>query len=105
MSVFRDLNNFDNRMIDCETALLDAFNCDDRKEFTRMVYGETDCGAAVEFHDGFVVVSSIVEGSDAEFSETFSFPFQSDALFNYIDELEAQVEEAWNEANSTESDE
>lgn len=102
MSMLRDLNSFDNRMIFGETDFLDAFDCDDRKSFGNMLYGETACGAWIEFDDNGFNVGSIVEGSDAEFSERFDYPFQSDKFFDYIEQLEKQTEDAWNEANNEE---
>jgi hypothetical protein len=100
--MLRDLNYFDNRMISSETEFLDAFDCDARKEMGQMIYGETECGAWIEFDDNGFSIGSIVEGSDAEFSETFTYPFQSDTFFDYVDTLERQVEEAFREANDEE---
>ena len=38
-------------------------------EIARCVYRDTDCGAWVRFDEDGILVGSIVEGSDAEFSE------------------------------------
>lgn len=69
------------------------------------VYKYTDCGAWIDWNDKSVTIGSIVEGSDAEFSESFCFPVDSDALDNWINELEVLVDEAWSEANDMETDE
>lgn len=65
----------------------------------RDVYKCTECGAWISWDDKYVTVGSIVEGSDAEFSNTFSFPFDTDSYDSWIDELEILVDEAWHEAN------
>lgn len=63
------------------------------------VYKYTDCGAWVSWDDGSVSIGSIVEGSDAEFSKTFSFPFTSRELEAWLEDLENLTDEAWHEAN------
>ena len=66
----------------------------------RDVYKNTDCGAWIRWSDDCVQIGSIVEGSDAEFDRTFKFPFDSDEMESWIDELETLTDEAWREANT-----
>ena len=63
------------------------------------LYKYTDCGAWISWTTSGVTVGSIVEGSDAEFSETFCFPFSSETMDAWIEELEELVDQAWHEAN------
>ncbi|MBO5967285.1 MAG: hypothetical protein J6S14_02170 [Clostridia bacterium] len=65
----------------------------------RDIYKYTDCGAWITYDSGSVTVGSIVEGSDAEFSHDFVFPFSSESFDCWLDELEALTDEAWHEAN------
>jgi hypothetical protein len=72
---------------------------------TRCLYMGTDCGARFDTClDGFVI-GSIVEGSDAEFSEGFEWGISSDVVDAYIKTLESQCSEAWNEANCEDEEE
>lgn len=66
------------------------------------VYRNTDCGAWIRWSDDWVQVGSIVEGSDAEFDRTFEFPFDSDEMDHWMDELERLTSEAWRDANMNE---
>jgi hypothetical protein len=75
------------------------------EQLNHYVYKYTDCGAWVAWNDNGVTIGSIVEGSDAEFSESFLFPVESDTLDAWINELEQLCEEAWIEANGDEDDE
>ena len=75
------------------------------EQLERHVYKYTDCGAWISWDDSSVTIGSIVEGSDAEFSETFKFPVDSDVLDNWVMELEALCDEAWHEANDDYDDE
>lgn len=65
----------------------------------RYVYKYTDCGAWIEWDDTSVTIGSIVEGSDAEFSESFTFPVSSETLDAWLNELEQLCDKAWHEAN------
>lgn len=69
------------------------------KHLERAIYKDTECGAWITWDDDHVCVGSIVEGSDAEFSKTFSFPFPSHEYDNWIETLEEWCDEAWHEAN------
>ena len=64
------------------------------------LYKGTDCGAWINWTCSKVNIGSIVEGSDAEFSESFEFPFDSSAVDNWLEELETLTTSAWNEANA-----
>ena len=69
------------------------------------VYKYTFCGAWISWDESSVTIGSIVEGSDAEFSESFSFPVDSDVLDEWVDELEHLCNKAWHEANDLEDEE
>ena len=71
----------------------------------RDIYKYTECGAWITWTDSSVSIGSIVEGSDAEFSETFQFPVDSDEIDNWMEELEELCDEAWHEANDWEEEE
>lgn len=64
------------------------------------LYKGTDCGAWINWTCSKVNIGSIVEGSDAEFSRSFSFPFDSRDVDLWLDELEGLTTAAWNEANA-----
>lgn len=69
------------------------------EQLDHYVYKYTDCGAWITWDDTSVTIGSIVEGSDAEFSESFMFPVDSDELDAWVTELERLCDEAWHEAN------
>jgi hypothetical protein len=52
----------------------------DQKSIDRAIYKETDCGAWVRFDDKGIMVGTIVEGSDAEYSERIELSDQEDEL-------------------------
>lgn len=64
------------------------------------IYKGTSCGAWIQWNYTSVSIGSIVEGSDAEFSCRFSYPFESTAVFSWLDELDSLTTRAWNEANA-----
>ena len=64
------------------------------------IYKGTSCGAWITWNCTSVSIGSIVEGSDAEFSCKFSFPFESESVFRWLDELDRLTTDAWNEANA-----
>ena len=66
----------------------------------RAIYKGTNCGAWINWTCSKVNIGSIVEGSDAEFSRSFEFPFDSSAVSNWLEELETLTTSAWNEANA-----
>jgi len=72
---------------------------EEQEQLEHYVYKYTECGAWITWDDHSVTIGSIVEGSDAEFSESFCFPVDSDALDAWVNELEALCDEAWHEAN------
>ena len=69
------------------------------KHLEHDIYKSTDCGAWIHWTDDKVSIGSIVEGSEAEFSRNFYYPFDSTELDNWFEELEELVDEAWHEAN------
>lgn len=71
----------------------------------RDTYKYTPCGAWIDFDDEKMTIGSIVEGSDAEFSKTFVFPVDTDAVNAWFEELEELTDEAWHEANGWEDEE
>lgn len=64
------------------------------------IYKGTSCGAWIQWNCTSVSIGSIVEGSDAEFYCKFSYPFESTAVFSWLDELDSLTTRAWNEANA-----
>lgn len=72
---------------------------EDPEQLHHHIYKYTDCGAWIEWDDEWVTIGSIVEGSDAEFSESFHFPVDSETLDVWITQLEQLCDEAWHEAN------
>lgn len=71
-------------------------------ELEKSIYDSTDCGAWIKWDDSGITIGSIVEGSDAEFEQGFSFPFEKDEVEFWIGELEELVSDAWFEANGEE---
>ena len=69
------------------------------EQLPHYVYKYTDCGAWITWDASSVTIGSIVEGSDAEFSQSFTFPVSSETLDDWVEELEALCDEAWHEAN------
>ena len=67
-------------------------------------YKYTDCGAWISWDEKTVTIGSIVEGSDAEFSRTFTFPFNSELADAWINDLEELCDQAWHEANDDDSE-
>ena len=65
----------------------------------RDVYKYTDCGAWINWNDKSMSIGSIVEGSDAEFSKSFTFPVNIKYIDDWFNELERLTDEAWHEAN------
>lgn len=57
----------------------------------KCLYRQTNCGAWIKFFDFWVIVGSIVEGSDAEFSEILSYPFTKDDFQDTINNIEDLV--------------
>ena len=76
-----------------------AHGYDDPEQLKHAIYKYTDCGAWIDWDDTSVTIGSIVEGSDAEFLETFSFPVSKDDLDSWCEELERLTSEAWEAAN------
>lgn len=75
------------------------------KDLKRTIYKGTDCGAWIHWTDNEVSIGSIVEGSEAEFSRDFYYPFDSIELDSWFEELEKLVDEAWHEANDEDDEE
>lgn len=74
------------------------------EQLNRYVYKYTDCGAWIAWDDSSVTIGSIVEGSEAEFSEVFNFPVDSDVLDAWVNELECLCATAWAEAHYDDDD-
>ena len=80
----------------------------DINHLERALYNRTVCGAWINWDSSSatsMTIDSIVEGSDAEFSMTFTFPFSSSILDNWLEELEHLTYEAWQEANDFDEEE
>lgn len=80
------------------------FGVDDPERLHRALYKETACGAWIRWDTATVTIGSIVEGSDAEFDETFTFPLSSEIIEDWLEELEDLTDEAWREANEGDED-
>lgn len=65
------------------------------KRLERAIYKYTNCGAWIQEKMDGVLVGSIVEGSDSEFSHFLSFPFNEEDFSNTILWLEDMCEEEW----------
>ncbi len=65
----------------------------------RTIYKYTDCGAWIRCYENEVVIGSIVEGSDAEFTESLAYPFTGEQLDSKISYLEEQCAYEWQRAN------
>lgn len=110
MDLGNNLLDFDNHKIDNIHDLYNLFlimdltrnanPADIHKEIDQIFYDETECGAHLHNsnYNGFDV-TCIVEGSSAEFQETFKYPFQSHSLGEYLCDLTARAHDAWCEAN------
>lgn len=70
----------------------------------KAIYKGTECGAWIQWTEDTVTIGSIVEGSDAEFDETFTFPVESEEIEAWMQELEDLTDEAWHEANDEEEE-
>ena len=70
----------------------------------RDFYKYTECGAWIRWDDNSVTFGTIVEGSDAEFSDDLLFPFNSEYFDDCLAEIENQADMAWHEANDDEWD-
>lgn len=73
----------------------------DVNHIERDIYKYTGCGAWITWDVSGLTIGSIVEGSDAEFDKLFTFPFDSSATDEWLDELERLTYEAWRDANNT----
>lgn len=77
----------------------------DPDRIPKSIYKVTECGAWIRWDtESTVTIGSIVEGSDAEFSKTFTFPVSSETIEDWMEELEGLCDEAWREANEEEED-
>lgn len=65
----------------------------------REVYRGTSCGAHVTLKTGGVLVGSIVEGSEAEYSNFLRFPFTEMAFDDTLEWLEDECCAEWHRAN------
>lgn len=68
----------------------------------RALYKSTACGAFIHLKMDGVLIGSIVEGSDTEFSNFLRFPFSEMAFDDTLEWLEAACNEEWHAANEEE---
>lgn len=80
-------------------GLCEFYGVKDTTQLDRAVYKNTGCGARCAVTDYGAHVTSIVEGSDAEFGFWLRFPFTIEKWRENMDYLEAQVQVAWEQAN------
>ena len=81
------------------------------RRIDRAVYKGTDCGAWVLFDEKGIVVGSIVEGSDAEFSERIDLTgidisdkgaeLLTQRFWDTVEKINGLACDAWEEANDT----
>ena len=94
----------------CGITVEPAFKCSELEcKIDRAVYKGTDCGAWVLFDEKGIVVGSIVEGSDAEFSERIDLTgvdisdegakILTERFWNTIEKINGLACDAWEEAN------
>jgi plastocyanin len=92
-----------NRAELCDKIFGESENVTD-EHLSHEVYKNTSCGAWFKSEDNGVCLGTIVEGSDAEFSRSLSYPFSVVEWDATINELETLAEEAWQEANEEDDD-
>ncbi|MFZ9681385.1 MAG: hypothetical protein ACO3CL_08195 [Bacteroidia bacterium] len=80
-------------------------------DIDRALYKGTDCGAWIKFDADGILVGTIVEGSDAEFSERISLDGLDDLdqdeadrelcerFWSAVEAIESAASDAWHEAN------
>lgn len=94
----------------CGITVEPTFKCSElERKIDRAVYKGTDCGAWVRFDERGIVVGSIVEGSDAEFSERIDLTgvdisdegakILTERFWNTIEKINGLACDAWEEAN------
>jgi hypothetical protein len=84
------------------------------RKIDRAVYAGTVCGAWVRFDEKGIRVGSIVEGSDAEFSERIDLTgvdisdegakILAERFWNTVDKINGLACDAWEEANWNDSE-
>lgn len=87
------------------TELAKWYGEEDEDRLPKAIYKGTECGAWIQWDNATVTIGSIVEGSDAEFAETFTFPVSSETVEEWLEELEDLTDAAWHEANDGEGEE
>jgi hypothetical protein len=100
-------------------GLMDFLSADAPQDLNRRIYKSTDCGASISvrrpdgtwLHNGRIgwdlltaidafTIQTIVEGSDAEVnSEPFILPVAEETVNEWIEDMEAQASDLWDEAN------
>lgn len=85
------------------------------KRIDKAIYKGTECGAWVQFDEHGIIVGSIVEGSDAEFSKRVNLEgidFDTEGaeeelnrrFYEAIDEINDLAVDHWNEINGDENE-
>jgi hypothetical protein len=80
----------------------------DASRIDRAVYKGTDCGAWVQFKDDGILVGTIVEGSDAEYSEFVPYTGDEETVTHFwaaIDRCEDFADEHFDNSPWEEDDE
>ncbi len=72
-------------------------NGDVENQIKNSLYKSTECGMWFSATPNGFEIGSIVEGSNAEFSESFTYPVNPTVLASVIDEIESQVEQVFQE--------
>ena len=88
------------KTITCQQDLLDLWGAATEEEAERRLYGNTKCGAWIEFEADGVHIGSIVEGSEVDCQAyNLKYPFTDKEFDDRIKDIETQADELWKEAN------
>ena len=72
---------------------------DEPSRWPKAIYKGTDCGAWFKMDGLTVTVGSIVEGSDAEFSDSLTYPFSRKSFWELVQSINDAACAAWDEAH------
>jgi len=90
------------------TTLKDLFKevgVDTLAALKKSIFKGTECGAWIEPGEGYVVLGSIVEGSDAEATPVELFyPFSRDDFWQALESVDKEACALWEEANTEDDD-